>query len=421
MDFKEKTNDELSGMDVHELAGYYNTLNEVKSAEIDEAINAKSSKKEVAELYNTYKKETEAQVEKMNSILVEQGLKIKKLTEKEIEVAGDTIIISSLKNGLKKNVDKLKGLKGSMSEARNSEFSLEIKAPMTYAAGDAPLGELPQPYREPGVYDERRSVLGFLPYVSQTAISSNVVSWVKKAERKNEAGPVPEGESKPESRFALQVEQAFLLKYANYIKVSTEMLDDIGFLEGEIDRELIGNLLEDVDKDCFDGGQNTGEISGIFNSGETFGAGTFSGTVLAPNILDVLVVAMAQMEGEFFYKASAIFLNPLDLAKLKVTKDLDNNYQNRLIVTAGTQTLDGVPIYTSAHVEPDKFAVCDMSQIRMYVKEGVQVEFGMSGNDFTENLRTILSEWRGVLRIVDTKAIITGEIASAQKELAASS
>ena len=142
MDFKEKNNDELSEMSVHELAGYYNTLNEVKSAEIDMAIDSKSSKKEVAELYATYKSESEAQAKKLNEALVEQGLEIKKL--KESELKNHTVIATSVvKNGLSKNIDNLKGLKGSLKEAKESEFSLSVKAPMmTYQDGSAPLGQL---------------------------------------------------------------------------------------------------------------------------------------------------------------------------------------------------------------------------------------------------------------------------------------
>lgn len=421
MDFKEKNNDELSEMSVHELAGYYNTLNEVKSAEIDMAIDSKSSKKEVAELYATYKSESEAQAKKLNEALVEQGLEIKKL--KESELKNHTVIATSVvKNGLSKNIDNLKGLKGSLKEAKESEFSLSVKAPMmTYQDGSAPLGQLPQSYREPGVYDQRRSTLGFLPYVAQTFISSNVVSWVEKEERENEANFTPEGEVKPASKFTLVVNEAFVVKYANYIKVSTEMLDDISFLEGEIDRELIGNVLEKVDKDCFTGAGNG--IQGLTSIGAQFGAGTFSQSVAAPNLIDVLVVAAAQI-GANYYRADRIFLNPLDVAELRVTKDTDNNYLNRLMITAGTLVLDGIPIVETYHVAAGSFVIADMTQLRMYVKEDMQLEFGLDGNDFTQNMRTILTEWRGILRCpknAQDKAIIHGIIEESIKELAQAS
>jgi len=416
-----KSNDEISKLSVEELAGYYNTINEAKNAEIDEAISSKSSKEEVAKLYNSYKKETEEQVSKLNSILAEQGLKIKRLSEiKENET--DILNVGGTRKGLNKNSEKLKGLSGSMSEAKDNEFSYKIGTPifgktMTYDNNAAQLGELPQSYREPGVYDERRSILGFLPFVEQTPISSNVVSYVRKEGRKNEAAATPEGEDKPESRFTLVVESKFVVKYANFIKVSTEMLDDISFLEGEINRDLVGNILERVDRDCFEGG-GAPQLDGILGAGNAFAAQTFAGTVNAPNLIDVLEVAMTNMEADYFYKASHIFLNPKDLATLKLTKDLDNNYQNRLLVTADQMSLNGVTISTSNHIAAGNFAMCDMSQIRMYVKEDMSLEFGMSGDDFTKNLRTILTEWRGVLRIVDNNAIVRGGIEDAIKELA---
>ena len=87
------------------------------------------------------------------------------------------------------------------------------------------------------------------------------------------------------------------------------------------------------------------------------------------------------------------------------------------MVTAEGLSLDGVPISESYHVTAGDFAVCDMSQIRMYVKEEIGLEFGLDGNDFTNNMRTILSEWRGILRVVDSSAIITGNIATAIGDL----
>lgn len=418
----EKTNDELANMSVEELAGYYNTVNEAKNAEITEAIESKSSKEEVAKLYNQYKKDTDAQMEKLNSVLVEQGLKIKKLKDGEApSPASITTSRKSTRKSLEENLENLKGLKGALKDAKASEFTTSVSNPMTikaagdmsYAGGTATLGSVPLPFREAGVYDERRSTLGFLPYVETIGTDSNVISWVQKVNRENGADVVAETAGKPQSDFELQVTQAFILKYANYIKVSTEMLDDISFMQGEIDRELIGNTLEKVDKDCFVGtGANV--IQGILVSANytAYNAGQYAGTVGSANLVDVLITAMAQMSASF-YRASRIFLNPSDVATLKLTKDKDHNYINRLMVTAEGLSLDGVPISESYHVTAGDFAVCDMSQIRMYVKEEIGLEFGLDGNDFTNNMRTILSEWRGILRVVDSKAIITGDIATA--------
>ncbi len=424
----EKTNDELANMSVEELAGYYNTINEAKNAEIDEAIKSKSSKEEVAKLYNDYKSDVNDQMEKLNSVLVEQGLKIKKLSAKE-NLSETTIATSrkSTRKALSENIDKLKGLMSSKSEAKNNEFTTTINNPqvfkaasdMSYDIGSAPIGNggIPQPFREAGVYDERRSTLGFLPYVETIGTESNVISWVQKVNRNNEADVVDETKDKPKSDFALEVTNAFILKYANYIKVSTEMLDDISFLEGEINRELIGNTLEKVDKDCFTG-SGSGSIAGILVGANytAYSAGSYASTVLQANLVDVLITAMAQMSANY-YKASRIFLNPQDVATLKLTKDNEANYINRLLVTADGLSLDGVPISESYHVAQGKFAVADMSQIRMYVKEDMSLEFGMDGNDFTQNMRTILAEWRGILRVVDAKAVVTGSIATAEAAL----
>lgn len=414
-----KNNEELANMSVEELAGYYNTLNEAKAHEMEEALKSKSSKEEVAKLYNEYKKDIDSQMEKLNSVLVEQGLTIKKMNEVDHEK--EMVIASSLKGGLSKNIEKLKGLKSSLAGARDNEFTMEVKNPqvsnkaaatMTYAGGAATLGEIPLPFREAGVYDERRSTLGFLPFVETIATQSNVISWVKKTNRENEASHVAEGSEKPLSDFALTVEEVNVVKYANFIKVSTEMLDDISFLEGEINRELIGNVLEKVDKDCFTG-TGAGKINGILTAaGTTYAAGNYAGTVDAPNLVDVIVTAAAQMSGNF-YKASRIFLHPKDVAALKLVKATDNQYINRIMQSGESLTIDGMPVSESYHMTEGDFALVDMNEVRMYVKEDMGLEFGMSGDDFTKNLRTILTEWRGILRIVDAKAIVHGDISTA--------
>ena len=427
-----KTNDELANLTVEELAGYYNTINEVKNSEIEEAIKLKSSKEEVAKLYNEYKNDVDSQMEKLNEVLVEQGLKIKKLSDnEEAGVGGATIYTTrkSTKNSLIDNVEKLKGLKGSLKEAKENEFNTTVINPqfaakaaggdMSYSGGTATLGSIPQSFREAGVYDERRSTLGFLPFVETIGTDSNVISWVTKVNRNNGAEEIEETKTKPQSDFELQVSQAFVLKYANFIKVSTEMLDDISFMEGEINRELIGNTLEKVDKDCFTGTGN-GVINGILANYTAYATGAnnpYSATVSSPNLVDVLITAMAQMAA-LYYKASRIFLNPQDVAALKLVKDKDHNYIGRLSQTADSLSLDGVPISESYHVTQGDFAICDMSQIRMYVKEDMALEFGMDGNDFTNNMRTILAEWRGILRIVDNKAVIYGTIETALNDLA---
>lgn len=331
-----KNNEELANKSVEELAGYYNTLNEAKAHEMEEALKAKSSKEEVAKLYNDYKNEIDNQMEKLNSVLVEQGLKIKKMNEVNKET--EMVIASSLKGGLSKNIEKLKGLKSSLAGARDHEFTMEVSNPqisskagtMSYSAGTATLGEIPLPFRESGVYDERRSTLGFLPFVETIATSSNVISWVKKTSRENWAQSVAEASEKPLSDFALTVEEVNVIKYANFIKVSTEMLDDISFMEGEINRELIGNVLEAVDKDCFTG-TGAGKINGILTAaGTQYNAGSYAGSVNAANLVDVIVTAAAQMSANY-YKASRIFLHPKDVAGLKLVKATDNQYINRIM------------------------------------------------------------------------------------------
>jgi hypothetical protein len=50
----------------------------------------------------------------------------------------------------------------------------------------------------------------------------------------------------------------------------------------------------------------------------------------------------------------------------------------------------------------------------LYDKGAIRVDVGLDGNDFTENKRTILGEWRGALVVEtnDRSAFVTGVLAT---------
>jgi len=163
-------------------------------------------------------------------------------------------------------------------------------------------------------------------------------------------------------------------------------------------------------------------LNGIINQATAFAAGTFANTVDNANDIDSLVVAMNQIEiANQAVEGLQIMMHPSDVAALKLVKlsATDKRYVDRLIDAAGQLSLDGVPIIKNTNITVGDFLVGDFSKATIVQKSGIMVEVGLDGNDFTNNTRTILAEWRGQLFVQnnDTTCFVTGTFATTNAAL----
>jgi hypothetical protein len=92
----------------------------------------------------------------------------------------------------------------------------------------------------------------------------------------------------------------------------------------------------------------------------------------------------------------------------------DKAYIEALQVIGGQLSVDGVPIIESNLVAADTYVVGDFTKSTIYSTGMVSVEIGLDGQDFSQNMRTILAEWRGanVIRTNDTTAFVAGTIST---------
>jgi hypothetical protein len=76
----------------------------------------------------------------------------------------------------------------------------------------------------------------------------------------------------------------------------------------------------------------------------------------------------------------------------------------------GTLMMDGIPILPTTLVTVDTYLLGSFDMATLYTKGDVTIEVGLSGNDFIENLRTILAEVRAALVVKnnDRTAFVKG-------------
>lgn len=230
-----------------------------------------------------------------------------------------------------------------------------------------------------------------------------------------------EGAAKDQIDNDFVVTSVALVKRAAYFKVSTEMLDDVSFMEGWLRNKLIVRLFLDVDNQVLNGNGTAPNLKGVIDYATAFAAGTFANTVDSANDADSLVVAANQIRLANHNGALTIMMHPSDVAALKLVKlsASDKRYVERLMMVGSQMSLDGIPIIENTNITAGDFLIGDFAKGTIVEKSGIEIEIGLDGNDFTKNMRTILAEWRGQLFVQnnDTTAFVKGTFATTNAAL----
>ena len=389
-------------------AGLYNEYNAAyKNAVNDFAVGA--AKDEVAKAMATHTGNIESQFEALTLAIKTQGLTIQKLTDKGAtpDDAGDQIL-----KALTENTDILKAIK-----AGDRKLQVEMKVAGSMSLAGNVTGQIPQAFRIPGYNDVPQREVRFLQLFQMGQIGVNIVEWVYMANEDGTAGATAEGAAKKQIDWDWLLGTERVEKYTAYIKVTTEMVADISFMQNAIQTQLSRKLLQSVELGSYSGSGTTPNLRGVLTVATAWAAGAFALAVDNANLVDVLRVGVNQIALALQPMPNYILLHPTDLLTLKMIKvsATDKRYIDVLQEIAMNSTMDGIPIITTTLVTQGTFLIGNRALQHMLQREAVRVEIGYDGNDFTTNFVTVRAEWRGVVYVEtnDRTAFVTGTIATA--------
>jgi HK97 family phage major capsid protein len=408
--FVEKSADVLAKMSAEELAGYYNAKNENTSSEIKELKSSTKNAEEVAiELKSKLTQLESDKIEQMKSLnetLKQHGIAIKKLSDSEREEKASNK--ETLLDSLKKYADDL----AEMKDNRNKSVSFKAAGTMLLSS-NVSGGNVPVEQRIAGLNAIASRSVRLFDIITRGSAESNVISWVYQANKDGAAGGTAEGNLKNQIDFDLVVNSETVKKRTAYIKISKEMLDDVSFMQTEVNNELMRELLKDVESQIYSGNGTGSNLNGVRTVATAFAAGTFALSVDNANIVDVLRVAMNQVKLADQDGVNYILMNPSDVTALKLVKvgSTDERYVDQLQMVAGQLSLDGVNIIESTLIAQDDYLVGNFNLATIYDKGQVEMSVGYENDDFTKNLVTILAEWRGlvVVKNNDRTAFVKGD------------
>jgi HK97 family phage major capsid protein len=399
------SNEDFTTKTAEEMAGLYNEFNSELAKSIEELTEASATKEDIQKAIEELRTSQLEQMKNLNEALKEMGLAIKANTEGESFKKGE-----SLADVLKANKDSIAKLK----DNRDAPWvKMTVKAVGTMLeSSNVSGGNVPVEQRLPGLNTIASRRVRLMDLVSRGTATSNIISWVYQANKEGAAGGTAEGATKNQIDFDLIVASQAVVKRTAFIKVSTEMLDDIDFIEAEINNELLRELNKDVELTAYSGNGTAPEMNGVRTVASSFSAGDFANAIDNANEADVLVVAINQIAIAEQPEPTAILMHPTDVAKLLVIKvsATDRRYVDRLQMIAGQLSLDGIPIVKTTLVTAGTYLVGVFNMATLYDKGSISLEMGLDGNDFTKNLRTIIAEYRGamVVKNNDRTAFVKG-------------
>lgn len=242
--------------------------------------------------------------------------------------------------------------------------------------------------------------------------ASNLVEFVREASYTNAAAGVAEAAAKPESAMTFATVQAPVQTIAHYLRITKQLAADAPALASYISSRMAYGVAQKVEAQLVAGDGKAPNLSGIFAAGNYTAHGF--GASDADSLLDLIALSISKVEQAGFAPTAALF-NPVDWAKLAISKDGDKRYLLGDPAAADGMRVWGLPVVVSAAVPAGKFAVGDFrSAGTVFTRQGTVVElFEQDADNVTHNLVTVRAECRKALAIEHPDAIVGGALALA--------
>jgi HK97 family phage major capsid protein len=281
----------------------------------------------------------------------------------------------------------------------------DITSLTTDAAGS--VGTLVQPTRAAPVELPRRRMT-IRALLAQGNTASNAIEYDKEKGFTNNAAPVAEGATKPQSEIQYEEATAPVRTIAHWMRASVQILADAPALRSMIDSRLRYGLAY-VEENQLLNGSGTGQnIEGLVTAATAFAApgGLVAGQMIDSIRLGMLQVALAE------YPPNGTVLNPIDWAFIEMMKDGEGRYLIGNPQGTLNPSLWGLPVVPTQAMGVDKFLVgaFDLAA-QIFDRQDATVEVSTEDQDnFIKNKVTIRAEERLALAIYREQALVYGDL-----------
>jgi HK97 family phage major capsid protein len=321
---------------------------------------------------------------------------------------------------LESNRDALKALKGN---ANASDVVIKV-------AGTQTTGNITLPVATPASYSYQNDLAliaatDLIPFVQNWTDNGTTdrvsLAYVDEVSQEGDAAFIGEGVVKPLIDIDYEIRYSNAKKVAGKIKVSEEALDDIPFMQAEINRKLRQRHDLALQQGILNGDGTGANLTGITTVAAAFAAGGLAVSVDDAQNYDVIVATYNQIlvTSDSNYIPNAVFVHPTDATLMKLTKDVDGNYIMPPFATDSGDVVNNVRVVQNTKIPVGFFLMGDFTKAHVRTYKDYTVRVGYTGDDFEKNLVTILGESRCHLWISENEkiAFVYDEFATAKTAL----
>jgi len=271
----------------------------------------------------------------------------------------------------------------------------------------------------PGVNMVPRNVFVIRALSNVGTTVSNLVEWVEQSGIEGGAEMTGEGLKKSQFDFNLVAASAGVKKITSFVKVTTEMLDDVPLMESMINGELQYQLSKKEEEQLLTGTGLTVYLNGITKYAQSLDLAALQNTfdLNKSNRWDAIGAAITQIEENLGGVANVIFMRKSDLfLMVNGSRTTTGEYNYPVTVTPDGTFIMGVRVVTSNTIPAGYFLVADMTKFNINDRTGLSIELGYEGDDFVKNFVTIRGEYRLVsyVKANDVEGFVYDSFANAK-------
>jgi HK97 family phage major capsid protein len=296
------------------------------------------------------------------------------------------------------------GLKAFLANGAKGTQRIEVNNVITSAGNSG--GGLITPTRDGEVISLRRRQPRIRSLLNVGRTDSNLVEYAKQVTRTNNAGVVAENTLKPESNYAWAKADAPVRFIAHWVPISRATLEDAAALQTELDSELRYGLDIAEDEELLNG-DGTGEHLSGLRANATAYAAPFAMENETP--IDTLRLALLQLELAD-YAGDGFILNPMEWAKIELTKNTQGSYIFANVLQLAGPTLWGRSVVSTTAMDAGDFMAGEFGvAATIYDRMDAEVLFSTEDRDnFVKNMITARAEKRLAFAVKRAAALVDG-------------
>tara|TARA_R110000772_G_scaffold145504_1_gene255486 strand:+ start:28960 stop:30255 length:1296 start_codon:yes stop_codon:yes gene_type:complete len=266
----------------------------------------------------------------------------------------------------------------------------------------------------------RQRVLTYLQNVSTGAISKEYALWMEEVDEVGTPIFIGEGDAKTAISVRYEERNKKAKKIAVSAKVTMEFMEDLPQLMSYVQTNMMKRVDTVTENQLFNGNDTGDNLAGLVPYATAFTGGELAGTVVDANNWDVILGIISQVKAANGF-VNAIFISNGYKDSLLATKASDGHYLLPAGVTYTAQgglSAWGVSLIGTNALPSNgsvDFVGGDLSAVNVRFRKGMTISIGESGDDFINNLKTILVEQRLVQFVSanDTPVLVKGTFTAA--------